>query len=308
MTDPTTSSANPSASNAANDVAQSPTRPLSTPIRPSKIAVFFWIFIVFGTAWTMVKRWRRFEQRHFAVPSVTEMAYPTCADHSDEQPAQLVSSQKMRSGPEEIRGLIVETFKIERKGCLTIATTRQEFSEQISDVEVVYDENLVPLRAWRRWTLPGSKREDGSADIKRYEFRTPFVQTKHRNPEDALDYEELRGTKPKVIIGPGVGLLTMWVKRAKLQPGQKVRERVVNIRTPIEDVHDVTLQRHEDTFLADIQRKVRVYSIYGRESFYLDENDNIVGDLAGLRPSDLLTTPVPSPLPTFTPLDPIGSP
>jgi hypothetical protein len=52
-------------------------------------------------------------------------------------------------------------------------------------------------------------------------------------------------------------------------------------------------------------RRVRVYTIYGREPFFTDENDVVLGDLAGLLPAGNEALP---PLPELGAADPIGTP
>ena len=53
---------------------------------------------------------------------------------------------------------------------------------------------------------------------------------------------------------------------------------------------------------------VNVYTFYGRETVFTDAEGVVVGDLAGLRPDALLTTPAPTPIPLFAPLDPVHTP
>ena len=54
--------------------------------------------------------------------------------------------------------------------------------------------------AWRRTTIPGVNREDGAADIRRYELRTPEVTIKRRTAEGRIEYEVLRGPRPRAVI------------------------------------------------------------------------------------------------------------
>lgn len=62
----------------------------------------------------------------------------------------------------------------------------------------------------------------------------------------------------------------------------------------MELVRDVTLLRLEDRD-DPVLGHVRVYSIYGREAFYADEDDMVVGDLRGLVPAELVREPMPVP-------------
>jgi hypothetical protein len=53
---------------------------------------------------------------------------------------------------------------------------------------------------------------------------------------------------------------------------------------------------------------VRVYTFYGQETVFTDDEDVVLGDLAGERPSDSLTIPEPPPVPTFGAIDPAHTP
>ena len=53
---------------------------------------------------------------------------------------------------------------------------------------------------------------------------------------------------------------------------------------------------------------MRVYTFFGRETVFADEHDVVIGDLAGMRPSDSLTTPEPDALPEYGGPDPVHTP
>jgi len=53
---------------------------------------------------------------------------------------------------------------------------------------------------------------------------------------------------------------------------------------------------------------VRVYTIYGREPIYADEQDTVVGDMMGLVPARLSTVLPPIPLESDGPPDPAHTP
>lgn len=247
-------------------------------------------------------------RQHFPVDRVDELAYPTCGDNSDRAAPETLAERRFHSGPDDTRGVRLEVARLERRGCLRAATVRQVTGTQIADVEVVYDENLLPLRLWRRYASPRPGTPDVDVDIKRFDFRTAEVSVKHRAPSGRVDYEVLRGktpAKPRAVIGPGRGMLTAWLQRAKLGVGQKLRERVLDMRE-IEVLRDVTLMRHEDRDDPALGRRVRVYTIYGREPFFADENDVVLGDLAGLLPAGPEIEPPP--LPALAAPDPVGTP
>ena len=255
------------------------------------------------------------KRKHVAVDALPELAYPAC--NVDAGAPEVVGKGRLRPGSMMLDNKVVETFALTKDACHYVLRAREEWPLMSADVEVVYDETLTPLRAWKRMTVPGSPRPDGHADIRRYEFRTPEVTIKRRTPEGETLLEVLRaggktpplaGTKPKAVIGPGRGILTAWIKRSKLAPGEKVRELVLDFREMIELLQDVTLKREDDQYEPSLGRKVRVYTIYGREAIFTDENDVVLGDLQGMRPSESVGTPDPPPLPRYGEPDPIGTP
>lgn len=247
------------------------------------------------------------KRQHYAVTQISELPYPTCPQGIDMTPKILVE-HKLRSGYADTRKPIVERYRVEQRGCLFAVITRQEWPIQIADVEVVYDESLLPLRIWRRQTVPGSKREDGSPDFKRFDLRTPQITIKHKNDKGITDFEELRGPgKPVALLGPGHGLLSMWIRRAKLKPGEKIREMTLDFRG-IEKVAPVTLQRYPDKYLDWLGRNAQVYSVLGREVVFTDDDGFVLGDLAGLVLDEKAPGPSPPPMSTFEPPDPVHTP
>lgn len=219
-----------------------------------------------------------------------------------------LTEQRLRSGSDDTRETIAERYRIEKRGCHYVMTVRQEWAKQIADVELIYDEGMLPLRAWVRLTAPSSMRPDGQAEFKRYELRTPQVTIKRRDAAGQVELEELRfGQKPAALIGPGRGAISIWLKRAKLEPGQKTSEIALDIRG-VEKLAPVTLLRQPDQYVEALGRTVRVYTFLGRETVFANENDDVIGDLAGLVTEDRATSPAPPPMPTFQPLDPVGTP
>lgn len=100
----------------------------------------------------------------------------------------------------------------------------------------------------------------------------------------------------------------MWIRRAHLPVGGRLRETVLDIRESMEVVRDVTLLRLEDREDASLGRTVRVYSIYGREPFYADEDDVVIGDMAGLVPAERVRDPLPAASVTLGDPDPTREP
>jgi hypothetical protein len=243
------------------------------------------------------------KRKHVPAESVPELGYPSCAGSA----TKAITEKKMFSGPNDMRQPIVESYHIEDRGCMFAIKVRQEWPKQISDIEVLFDKSWLPLRVWRRYTIPGSSEKNGHAEIKRLELRTPEVTIKHKSAKNEIAYEVLKGGKPVAVIGPGRGLLTAWIQRSHLQPGQKVRELVLDFRA-IEVIRPVTLARMPDRFEKSLKRKVRVYTIYGREAVFADENDHVLGDLQGMTLVSVYNIPLPPPMSTFEPIDPVHTP
>ena len=64
-------------------------------------------------------------------------------------------------------------------------------------------------------------------------------------------------------------------------------ELVLDFRDMVESLEEGTLERNEDLFEPTLGKKVRVYTFFGRETVFADDTDAVIGDLAGMRPSDI---------------------
>lgn len=229
----------------------------------------------------------------------------------------MVAKGHLRSGPLSTEKNVVERFELRRTSCGYTFNSRQEWPLAIADVEVRFDAGLTPMWAWKRLTISGSKRADGNADVRRYELRTGDVFIKHRDANGEVTLQKLlpggrakipEGAKLGAVVGPGRGIITAWLMREKLAPGAKTHELVLDFRDMIESLEEGALERQPDQYEPSLGRTVRVYTFFGKETVFADENDVVIGDLAGLRPSDALTTPEPEPLPTYGEPDPRHTP
>ena len=251
-------------------------------------------------------------RKHVPVDSVPELGFPSCAD-SGEDDGALVAEGHIRSGPQSQERNVVERFALRRTSCGYAFASRQEWPLAISDVQVRFDSSLTPLWAWKRMTIAGSKRADGNADIRRYELRTGEVFIKRRDAQGELTLEKLlpggrmrvpEGAHVGAVVGPGRGIITAWLWRAKLPVGGIARELVLDFRDMLESVEIGTLERQKDQFEPTLGRSVRVYTFFGRETVFAGDDDVVLADLAGMRPSESLATPEPEPLPTYGAADP----
>ncbi len=253
-------------------------------------------------------------RKHLPVESVPELAYPACADEGTPDAASMVvAAGHIRSGPTSREPNVVERFDLRKTSCGYTLRVRQEWPLTTSDVEVRYDAELGPRWAWKRMTLPGTPRADGNADLRSYELRTGDVFIKRRDSHGEMTLERLlaggrmkvpSGARVGAVVGPGRGIITAWLKRAKLPVGGKSTELVLDIREMLETLEVATLVRSPDQFEPSLNRSVRVYTFYGRETVFADEDDVVIADLSGMRPSDSLTTPEPDALPDYGGADP----
>lgn len=248
---------------------------------------------------------KRFQRKHIPVERVEELGYPSCHGKALPEGRELWR-EHLRSGPHHVDKSIVEYYALRERDCLYALTVRQEWPLGTADVEVLYDRDFVPVRVWKRMTLPGIERAAERAEIRRYELRTDPVTIKLRAMDGHISYEQLLGGKPKVIIGPGRGMISVWLKRAKLEVGEKVRELALDIRA-LEKIEPVTLQREVDMQHPELG-PVQVYTFYGRETVFVDARGLVVGDLAGLRADRVLTTEPPPKLPMEGTVDPVNTP
>jgi len=270
-------------------------------------------------------------RHHIDVSSIPELGYPACpgggggsdravTDHGDGGVGEhgvTVARGHLRSGPLSEEKNVVERFELDKTSCGYTFHSRQEWPLDISDVEIRYDASLSPIWAWKRMTIAGSRRPDGNADIRRYELRTGDVFIKRRAADGAITLQKLlpggrikvpAGARVGAVVGPGRGVITVWLKRAKLPVGGKTYDLVLDFRGMVETLEMASLERQPDLYEPSYGKKVRVYTFFGRETVFADDDDVVIGDLAGMRPSDSLKTPAPPPLPTYGGPDPLHTP
>jgi hypothetical protein len=237
------------------------------------------------------------------VDALEDRGYPTCAEGAT-GPEPLALSRTLRAGPGMREPSAFETFELRSRDCHVVFTGHEEWAMGASDVEVVFDASLRPLRAYKRSTAPGPQPIAARTDVRIYDLRGPHVELRRRAPLGEIERFVYRAPTPGAIIGPGRGLLTAWFRRAHLSVGGRVREPVLDVREAVEVVRDVTLLRLEDRDDERLGRRVRVYTIYGREPIYADEDDLVIGDMMGLVPAEMISAPMPTPMTTDGPPDP----
>ncbi|MEZ4394949.1 MAG: hypothetical protein R3A48_28060 [Polyangiales bacterium] len=244
-------------------------------------------------------------RKHVPVDRAPELPYPTCDAGAEAQPRY---ARTLRAASNALEPDVVERFSFASRGCVEVFTARQDWHMNVSEIEVIYDPRGLPLRAWKRMTIPGARNGEGAADTRRYELRTPEVIIARREGQAPKRFEILRGPRPTAVIGPGRGLLSVWIQRANLRVGERVRENVLDMRELVERIRPVTLRREPDMTPAGFASPVRVYTVYGRETVFTDAQGVVLGDLGGMRPSELVAGPMPPALPVPSAPDPAGTP
>jgi hypothetical protein len=256
-------------------------------------------------------------RKHVPVDAEPELGFPVCSDAGLDEVGTLVAQGHLRAGPFSAEKNVVERFELRRTSCGFSFHSRQEWPLSIADVEVRYDASLTPIWAWKRLTISGSLRADGNADIRRYELRTGDVFIKRRDADEQLTLQKLLpggrmnvppGAKVGALVGPGRGIITAWLQRERLPVGGKTQDLVLDFRDLFESLEEGTLERVPDLYEPSLGRSVRAYTFFGQETVFADENDVVIGDLAGMRPDESLTTPEPPSLPTYGAPDPVHTP
>jgi len=270
----------------------------SSPKRPGATAwfpVFSLVLAVIGC--------ERCLPRH-QVESVPVQPYPSCGEGPLPE-GEVLEEGVLRNGP-IMREQVVERYEVRRRGCLNVITVRQEWLRQVTDVEAVFDEDWNPLRIWKRMAVPGE--EATTEDIRLYELRNdPPTMTERRG--DEVVHREIRGAAPIAVVGPGRAIVTAWIRaNPDLAVGESVSGPVLDFRELYENIDDVALRRDPDREEESLGRRVRVYTVFGRESIFTDDEGRVLGDLAGLRPSESLDTPEPETVPMHAPMDPVNTP
>jgi hypothetical protein len=245
--------------------------------------------VVLGVAFLLinidgiVRRFRR--QVHVRVPSVPQLPYPQCGDVALDtanlwRGGELLVSTISEALPTGADRGTWERFELRARACHRVVTVHREGPQSVIDCEVVLDESMRPIRAWRRIGRPG--RQGIQYDTRTYEFRTPFVTITRVDEHGHRTYEELRSKeKPTVVIAPGSAALTTWIQSARLQEGMSAVAWVLDLRQPLERAWRSTLRRERDMDVEGLGR-VRVYAL-DEESFFTDANDRVVGTLSGMR-------------------------
>ncbi len=225
---------------------------------------------------------RKFRRRtHFTVASVPQLGYPRCAgDNSDAGAGEALISTRMTALPMAVDRGTWERFELRARGCHRVVSVHREGPRELVDAEVIYDESMRPLRAWRRVGKPGPR---GIVyDTRTYEFRTPVVTVTRVEASGQRTYEELRPKeKPTVVLAPGVAAMTVWIQSARLREGERTESWVLDLRDPLERAWRSNLRREPDMTVDGLGR-VRVYSL-DEESFFADDQDHVIGTLSGLR-------------------------
>jgi hypothetical protein len=225
------------------------------------------------------------QPKHIEVGEEPELDYPSCSTlDADGAPVPGTLWRGALHGTEGMieRGL-VERYELRKMSCGYRFRGTQVWGGGHTEVEMIYDPAWKPLRAWRRMSAPGPRGSE-KLDVRRYELRTPEPRIRKVTIEGVLGFEHLRGKFPQVFVAPSRGSVVPWVRAARLEQGKKERLPALDFRERLEKMRDVTLKREADRYQPEFGMNVRVYTLYGREAYFFDEENNLLGDLAGMRP------------------------
>ncbi len=199
----------------------------------------------------------------------------------------------------------METLELRSDPCGFEIRAQQEWSLGHSEIVAAFDPQRRVQRVWKRNTMPGRGDISTRSDLRVFRIRDAGVVLRQRRPLADIENFVLRGRMPNALIAPGRLSLTMWLQKANLAVGGRVREPVLDVRERIELLRDVTLQRLADTEVEGLGT-VRVYTIYGREPVYANQQNVIVGDMMGMR--SMQTSSVHFRLTPASPMNPSLSP
>ena len=177
------------------------------------------------------------------VESVPELPYPTCEGEPLPE-GEVLASGTLRAGDTMREQSVLERWEVRRRGCVHVVTVHQQWAYQVTDVEVIYDLEWKPLRAWKRMMIPGSNPEDHPPDIRLYELRNepPTMSTRAEHVE-GIEHREFQGRNPVAVIGPGRAMLAAWVQANDLEVGEVTRGNVLDFRQMVERIEEVALRR-----------------------------------------------------------------
>lgn len=231
------------------------------------------------------------------VDDATLAPYPSC----DGEPRP-VAHGALRAGEQMRENTMRESFELLEDDCHLIARTSVDWALGGTDVEVLYDREGLPLRAWKRATSPGPQPIAERSDLRVYDLLGDPIMMR-RGAEGTVESWRFRAGHPRVVIAPGRGILSMWLRRAHLAVGGRLRELAVDLRDNIEVLREVTLLRLDDRDDPELGH-VRVYTIYGREPIFANDEDVVVGDMMGMRPASRVHGSLPPRLERDGPMDP----
>lgn len=207
---------------------------------------------------------------------------PDCGGGVESLPAgHVVAEGTLVPGPTMQAKGIVERFEVRRRDCLLVASVEQDTPLGQVLAEVVFDADRRPLRAEVRRAVPG---REGAVDLEVIELRGETPRLERRSWDGYVEHRVLRGERPIAVVGPGRGLLTVWIRAADLAVGEKQRGPVLDLSGYVR-IREATLRRDLDREEPTLGRRVRVHTVYGRDSVFCDDSGLVIGDLAGLRPA-----------------------
>lgn len=224
------------------------------------------------------------------VASVTSHPYPSCGAGEVER-EELIREVTLVPGPNSIDHSVWETYRVLSRACddtpsFFVIQTHQEWARQVTDVEVVFDAEWRPLFAHKQMAVPGVENADETVSTRTYELRNDPPTMSERSADGTVVHREfrVRGNPVVAVVGPGRGIVTGWIaQHADLAVGETRRGDILDFRELLERVDEVAIRRDPARDEPSLGGAVRVYTVFGRESVFTDDEGFVIGDLAGLR-------------------------
>ena len=246
------------------------------------------------------------------VSEVERHPYPGCTSLAEHD--EVVRGYTLVPGASARDRSSWETYRVIDRRCgdeaeprFHLVRTHQEWARQVTDVEVVFDADWHALFAFKRMAVPNVDNAEETISTRSYELRNDPPTMSERGADGVVVHRRFRtrGAPLAAVVGPGRGIFSAWiVQHPELAVGDVIRGDVLDFRELLERVDEVALRRDPARDEAGLGGEVRVYTLFGRESVFTDEEGFVIGDLAGLRPLAPGQRPPARLLPELPPLDP----
>lgn len=208
--------------------------------------------------------------------------WPACASAPREE---LLVARELVSGPSALEKGVRERYSIAKHGECYVGRMHLSWRLGETALEIVWDEDFVPLAAYKRMGYPGQP-DQFDERAYRMDARSAMV----RRAPGELERFTFRGeTRPLMVLPTGRGLFSAAFLRAKehdLEVGESVRETTIDLRRLVERVELGSVRRDPTRKHEFTEQPTETYTYMGRDTMFTDERGFVIADLAGLVPGD----------------------